>query len=163
MSAHFRDAHTCLWPQACAALFRMRAETDVVRPRGGGRSSERLVNLHRRPHSLRADANDQSPLILREGRSTTPLDSAMHLDTASDDRILLVDWDEPGTRHEEAGNPVSGVSRSLGSANSHRVSGEVPSTQERVPCQRARTHHGRQRWPLLGCCLRHSPPQAVLR
>jgi hypothetical protein len=25
------------------------------------------------------------------------LDNAMHLDTASDDRILLVDWNGPGT------------------------------------------------------------------
>ena len=62
-----------------AALFRMRAETEVraaarfdtTKTRGGSRSAK--------------------------GRSTTPLDSAMHLDTASDDRILPVDWDEPGT------------------------------------------------------------------
>ena len=64
--AFLQDALMCLWPQACAALFRMRAETDVVRPRGGGRSSERLVNLHRRPHSLSADANDPWRLTFRE-------------------------------------------------------------------------------------------------
>jgi hypothetical protein len=91
----FRGARS-FWPQAqrrshAAPLFEARA------CRRGWRRMKALFRSVVDHAGLVTTRMTRVGAHTAKATSTTPLDSSMHLDTASDDRILLVDWDLPGT------------------------------------------------------------------